>query len=98
MDAGEHVGTGEDERNLTRVLHNALQEADACAGHASDAEAAGNGRLAGFFRDVQKTYASVAERAEEMLDGERRLPAGVRPGRVPAEGDPGDVSLGQEVG
>ena len=61
MDAGAHVGTGGDERrNLARVLHNALQEADACAGHASDAEAAGNEGLAGFFRDVQKTYTSVA--------------------------------------
>ena len=97
MDAGEHVATGEDERNLTRVLRNALREADACTGHASDAEAAGNEGLAGFFRDVQKTYTSVAERAEEMLDGEGRPPVGVRAGRVPAEGDPGDVTLGQEV-
>ena len=97
MDAGEHMVTGEDERNLARVLRNALREADACAGHASDAEATGNEGLAGFFRDVQKTYASVAERAEEILDGEGRPPAGVRPGRIPAEGDPGDVTLGQEV-
>ena len=97
MDAGEQVATGEDQRNLARVLRSALQEADACAGHASDAEAAGNEGLAGFFRDVQKTYASVAERTEEMLDCEGRPPAGVHPGRIPTEGDPGDVTLGQEV-
>ena len=56
-------------------------------------------QLAGFFRDVQRTYASVARRTEEMLDseGEGRTPTGVRPGGVPAEGDPGDVSPGQDV-
>jgi hypothetical protein len=62
-------------------------------------EVAGNEQLAGFFRDVQRTYASVAGRTEEMLDngGEGRTPTGVSPGGVPAEGDPGDVSPGQDV-
>jgi hypothetical protein len=88
MEARNHTGIGGDERNLARVLNNALREADACGGYAL--EAAGNDRLAGFFRDVQETYTSVAGRAERMLGdgGEGRPPAGVRTG----EEDPGDVS------
>jgi hypothetical protein len=80
-------------------LHNALKEADACAVYALEAEAAGNEQLVDFFRDVQRTYASVAGRAEEILDGggEDRTPTGVRPGTAPAEGDPGDVTPGQDV-
>jgi hypothetical protein len=99
MEAGEPTGVRDDEHNLARLLHNALKEADACAGYALEAEVAGNEQLAGFFRDVQSTYAGVAGRAEEMFDngGEGRTPTGVSPGGVPAEGDPGDVSPGQDV-
>lgn len=88
MEARNHAGVGSDERNLARMLNNALREADACGGYALDAEAAGNERLAGFFRDVQETYTRVAGRAEEMLGdgGEERLPAGVRPGSAAAGG------------
>ena len=92
MEARNHADVGGDERNLARVLNNALREADACGGYALDAEAAGNERLAGFFRDVQETYTSVAERAEEILGDEGQLPAGVRPDSVAAGEDPGDVS------
>jgi hypothetical protein len=99
MEAGEYTEFRDDEHNLARLLHSALKEADACAGYALEAEAAGNEQLVDFFRDVQSTYASVAGRAEEILDGggEDRTPTGVRPGAVPAEGDPGDVSPGQDV-
>jgi hypothetical protein len=95
MEARNHASVGGDERNnLARVLNNALREADACGGYSLEAEAAGNERLAGFFRDVQETYTSVAGRAEKLSgDGdEGRLPAGVRPGGVAAGEDPGDVS------
>jgi hypothetical protein len=44
--------------------------ADICTGDALDAQPTGNDRLAGFFRDVQKTYMSVAERAEKILGDE----------------------------
>jgi hypothetical protein len=44
--------------------------ADMCTGDALDAQPTGNERLAGFFRDVQKTYMSVAERAEKILGDE----------------------------
>ena len=98
MDAREPVVTG-DEHNLARMFQSALREADACAGYALDAEAAGNEWLANFFRDAQKTYTEVAERAEEMLDdgGEGQPTTGVRPGSAPVEGDPGDVSPGRNV-
>ena len=94
MDVRGHAGVGGDERNLAMVLNNALQEADACGGYALEAEAAGNERLADFFRDVQEKYASIAGRAEKMLGdgGEGRLPASVRPDGVASEEDPGDIS------
>ncbi|MCA1716820.1 MAG: hypothetical protein LC781_08170 [Actinobacteria bacterium] len=94
MEARNHTGVRGDERNLARMLNNALREADACGGYALDAEAAGNERLAGFFRNVQETYTSVAGRAEEMLGdgGEGRPPAGVRQDGAAAGEDPGDVS------
>ena len=94
MEVRGHAGIGGNERNLARVLNDALREADACGGYTLQAEAAGNERFACFFRDVQETYASVAVQAEKMLGegGEGRLPAGVRPDSVAAEEDPGDVS------
>jgi hypothetical protein len=95
MEARNHVDVEGDERNnLARVLNNALREADVCGGYALEAEVAGNERLAGFFRDVQETYTSVAGRAEKLLGhgDEGRLPAGGRPGGVTAGEDPGDVS------
>jgi hypothetical protein len=94
MEVRGHAGVGGDERNLARVLNDALREAEACGGYALEAEAAGNERLAGFFRDVQETYTSVAGQAEKLLatGGEGRLPAGVRSDGVAAEEDPGDVS------
>lgn len=92
METRNHAGVEGDERNnLARVLNNALREAEVCGGYALEAEAAGNERLAGFFRDVQETYTSVAGQAEKLL-GEGRLPAGIRPGGVVAGEDPGDVS------
>lgn len=96
MDANELTGSS-NEQNLARILHNALRQADVCAGYALKAETAGNKQLAGFFRDVQKTYASVAERAEEVLgDGEEEHPpSSVQLSSVPVEGDPGDVTRGQ---
>lgn len=97
MDGGEPGGT-RDERNLKRVLHNASREADMCAGYALDAEATGNERLAGFFREVQGTHARIARRAKGVLvvPDDEHHPAGVRSSSIPAEGDPGDVSPGQD--
>ena len=91
MEARSHASVGGDERNLARLIDNALREAEACGGYALEAEASGNERLAGFFRDMQETYSSIAGRAEKTL-GDGRLPAGVRPNSVADEEDPGDVS------
>ncbi|MDQ3285556.1 MAG: hypothetical protein M3P92_07635 [Actinomycetota bacterium] len=93
MEVTGHTDVGSDERKLGRVLRVALREADACGGYALEAEAAGNERLASFFRGVQETYTSVAGRAERMLGeaGEGR-PVGVRSDGMAAEEDPGDVS------
>lgn len=99
MNAHERGKRIEDERHgLERVLDNALREAEACAGYAVDAEAAGNDRLAGFFREVCTTHERIAQRAEGMLGGgDDRLPmVGIPSGRTPVEGDPGDVSPGQD--
>jgi hypothetical protein len=99
MNAHEQGTRIEDERHgLERVLDNTLREAEACAGYALDAEAVGDERLAGFFREVQAAHERIAERAEDMLsDGGDRLPlVGVPSSKAPAEGDPGDVAAGQE--
>jgi hypothetical protein len=86
-------------RNLVSVLDDALQGAEKCAGYALHAEAVGDERLGSFFRDVQRVHARVAERAQRMLgDGDHEpRPASVRPNAIPAEGDPGDVSSGQDI-
>jgi hypothetical protein len=96
MEAGEQVRRNKDVyRNLVRVLNNALQEADTCAGYTIEAEAAGESRLADFFREVQKLHASIVERAEDMLgakedeafsdDPQSSIP-------IQSDPDPGDVS------
>jgi|SRR5215216_3749394 len=100
MDANERTtGPTNEHRNLMRVLHNALQEADTCAGYALDAEAAGNENLASFFREVQRTHAKIAEQAEGMLAVryDEPRPVDIRSNAIPAEGDPGDVSSGQDI-
>ncbi len=80
------------------MLHNALREAEACAGYALDAGAAGDDWLAGFFREVRTAHEKIAGRAEGMLgSGDDRLSVvGIPSSRTPAEGDPGDVSPSQE--
>ena len=93
------VETRTEYRNLVSVLDDALQGGEKCAGYALDAEAVGDERLGGFFRDVQRMHARVAERAQRMLgDGDHEpRPDSVRPNAIPAEGDPGDVSSGQDI-
>src|SRR4051794_16646435 len=62
MDADELTGSS-NEQNLAKIFHNALREADTCGWHALKAETVGNKQLATFFREVQKTYPSVAVRS-----------------------------------
>ena len=82
----------------SKKLNDRLDELLPLQGYALDAEAVGDERLAGFFREVQAAHERIAERAEDMLsDGDDRLPlVGVPSSKAPAEGDPGDVAAGQE--
>jgi hypothetical protein len=61
------TGTRDEHYNLVSVLYHALQSADTCDHYAMDAEAAGDERLAGFFRETQSIQTQVSERAKEML-------------------------------
>jgi hypothetical protein len=101
MEAGEQVTKIKDEyRNLVRVLNNALQEADTCAGYAIEAEATGDSRLADFFRVVQKMHASIVERANRNARRQRRQSIFGRPSVQyldPKRSRPGRCLVGQDV-
>ena len=67
-DYGERTtGTRDEHYNLVSVLYHALNGADTCDHYAMDAQAAGDERLAGFFRETQDIQTQVAERAKELL-------------------------------
>jgi len=88
MDPGEQTtGTRDEHYNLISVLYHALQGADICNTYALDAEAAGDERLAAFFREAGAMQAQLAERAKGML--------GISPGgAIAPEPPPGDVAGG----
>jgi hypothetical protein len=68
VDQGEQItGTRDEHYNLISVLYHALNAADTCDRFALDAEAAGDERLAAFFRETQALQTSVAERAKGLL-------------------------------
>jgi hypothetical protein len=68
MDFGERTtGTRDEHYNLISVLYHALHGAENCDRYASDAEVAGDERLAGFFRETQAMHTQVAERAKGLL-------------------------------
>jgi hypothetical protein len=68
MDYGERTtGTRDEHYNLISVLYHALHGAENCDHYASDAEIAGDERLAAFFRDAQGRQTVIAERAKGML-------------------------------
>ena len=68
MDYGQMAtGTRDEHYNLVSVLYHALHGADNCDQYALDAEAAGNERLAAFFREAQGGQMLLAERAKELL-------------------------------
>ena len=65
MDYGEQTtGTRDEHYNLVSVLYHALSGADSCDRYALDAEAAGDERLAAFFREGQVLQTELAERAK----------------------------------
>lgn len=68
MDFGERTtGTRDEHYNLISVLYLALHGAENCDRYASDAEVAGDERLAAFFRETQTMQTQVAERAKGLL-------------------------------
>jgi hypothetical protein len=68
MDYGEQTtGTRDEHYNLVSVLYHALSGADSCDRYALDAEAAGDERLAAFFREAQVLQTELAERAKGLL-------------------------------
>ncbi len=70
IDAGERTtGTRDEYYSLISVLYRALHGAENCNTYALDAEAAGDQRLASFFREAGVIQAQVAERAKGGLLG-----------------------------
>jgi hypothetical protein len=68
VDYGEQTtGTRDEHYNLISVLYHALHGAENCDRYASDAEIAGDERLAAFFREAQTMHTQVAERAKGLL-------------------------------
>ncbi len=68
MDFGEQAtGTRDEHYNLVSVLYHALHGAENCERYVLDAEAAGDDRLAAFFREAQAVQVETAERAKELL-------------------------------
>ncbi len=94
MDPGEQTtGTRDEQYNLIAVLYHALHGSENAEIYAVDAEAAGDERLASFFREAQEAQRGLAERAKGML-GILEVPPepGVRPeGAVPSDTGPGSV-------
>jgi hypothetical protein len=91
MNPGEQTtGTRDEHYDLVSVLYHALQGADTCNVYALDAEAAGDERLAAFFREASVMQTQLAEQAKGMLGI-----TGVSPqGMVAPEPAPGDVARG----
>jgi hypothetical protein len=92
MDYGEQTtGTRDEHYNLVSVLYHALNGADTCNRYALDAEAAGDERLAAFFREAQAIQSQVAERAKGLLGILEPPPEfGVEPGTI-SGGVPSDI-------
>ena len=85
MDPGEQTtGTRDEHYDLIGVLYHALHGAENCNAYVLDAEAAGDERLAAFFREAGVGQARLAERAKGLLGiGEE---ASVGPEVEPGEG------------
>jgi hypothetical protein len=95
VDPGEQTtGTRDEHYNLISVLYHALQGADTCNTYALDAEAAGDERLVGFFREAGMMQAQIAERAKGML-GITEAPS---EGGVPPEDAAGGILPGDIAG
>ncbi|MDP8950986.1 MAG: hypothetical protein M3N18_01910 [Actinomycetota bacterium] len=96
MDPGEQsTGTRDEQYNLVSVLYHALHGAETIEAYVLDAEAAGDDRLAGFFREAQATYRQLAEQAKGRL-GVLEVPPG--PEVAPDAPPEGGISPGAMAG
>ena len=94
MDPGEQItGTRDEHYDLVSVLYHALHAAETMEASTLDAEAAGDERLASFFREAQAVQRQLAERAKEMLGILEVPPEPEVAPDLPPEGgvSPGDV-------
>ena len=97
MDPGEQITDTRDEHyDLVSVLYHALHAAETMEACILDAEAAGDERLASFFREAQAVQTQLAERAKEMLGILEVPPEPEVAPDLPPEGgvSPGEVSEG----
>ena len=84
MDFGEQTtGTRDEHYNLVSVLYHALHGAENCERYVLDAEAAGDERLAAFFRVAQAAQMETAERAKGLLGIGGDAVPGVAPSGTP---------------
>ena len=104
MDAGggRTIGTRDEHYDLVSVLYHALQGAETCNTYALDAEAAGDERLAAFFKEAGVAQAQLAERAKGLLGIAGTVPEGsaqeMPPGDVVGGISPGDMAGGVPPG
>jgi hypothetical protein len=79
MDPGEQTtGTRDEHYNLISVLYHALHGVENCNAYTLDAEAAGDERLAAFFREAEVRQARLAEQAKGLLGiGQEEAPPGL---------------------
>ena len=96
MDAGggRTIGTRDEHYDLVSVLYHALQGAETCNTYALDAEAAGDERLAAFFKEARVAQAQLAERAKDLLGILEVPPAPEVSPDIPPEGG---ISPGEDV-
>ena len=96
MDAGggRTIATRDEHYNLVSALYHTLQGADTCNTYALDAEAAGDERLAAFFKEGRVAQVQLAERAKELLGILEVPPAPEVSPDIPPEGG---ISPGEDV-
>ena len=61
------TGTKDEHYDLLSVLYHALQGAETCQPYIQDADEAGDGELAQYFREVQAQYRELAQRGKRLL-------------------------------
>src|SRR5215212_6020670 len=88
MEPGERTtGTRDEHYGLISVLYHALHGAETLEEYVLDAKAAGDERLAGFFREARTAHRRLAERAKGLLgigsvtpQADRASPVAASPG------------------